>query len=38
MYKATNEFIKARNKFTEKFVVKNIPVVKRIGGGVANQC
>lgn len=38
MYKATNEFIKARDKFTGKFAVKHIPVVKRIGGGVANQC
>ena len=38
MYKATNEFIKARDKFTGKFAVKHIPVVKRIGGGIANQC
>ena len=38
MYKATRDFINARDKLTGKFAVKHIQNVKRIGGGEANKC
>ena len=38
MYKATRDFIAARNKFTQPYGVAHIPHVKRIGGGVQHEC
>ena len=37
MYKATREFIKARQPFA-KFGVVHIPSVKKVGGGELNKC
>ena len=38
MYKATNELIKARNKYAVDHPPKKIDSVKRIGGGQQHEC
>jgi hypothetical protein len=38
MYRATREFIKARELHTNGNMVRKIENVKQVGGGVANQC
>lgn len=38
MYKATREFIAARNKFANPYGIAHVPHVKRIGGGKQHEC
>ncbi len=38
MYKATREFITAREQFTGNYSVRHLPNVKKVGGGLPNRC
>jgi hypothetical protein len=38
MYRATRNFIKARDLYAGEFLVRKIDTVKKVSGGVVNQC